>query len=906
MSCVAELDERGLMPLDEARRWAALPAFGKSEGDQQWAALLSLADADEACEVATRWVWQHMPRGRDNTALVERYGAGILPWLRTRVNAGVLINAPWCVIPCLLALDELEVLELAWSLRGARDRVQMLAWTVVEAGEQAGDPGEEAALAEQLCSRWIAARPALALPWLVARAEHDARALAWLDARARAGGLGFLRELGEALGDADRARALFDRHGWPLTLDASTILAQLDAAAAERWPEFNLAFDGRQEYFALRVIAAREREGSGWGVVFERLSGSYPMSLFVVRFAFGSNLASGAEYEDIVNLDDLDIEPPEREDAHLFHGGVIRGPAGELRLDERLLDAWDLRPGKCTEFGYHPMRALAIRTYLHHAPGCLWPPVDAALAQLGLADPVALVVSDAFEHVIGPFQREGVPEQAWQINPSESPTFRSLAAAIVERDAARFEPGVPNTDWRLHAFVDEPVAPAWECARVDAAGFGERGWLRAAMAEAGLAGEAMPLAEARALVDAATCFEKGEASERAGVWVQGSDRLWAALLSLGDADEFARAMARLDWRQQPRGGDTLAPLERWGAGCLAWVRASVHEGVLQLAPRCMLANLLALDDAGVVDLLVELEGVAGDEGGSPTAALEQLRERWFAAHPLRALARLRARSREHAPSRALLRRWALLDPAITAALDDETLARLDVSRRLSLDHVLARLDLHAARPVSELDAWPRFVHGTSPHDEYLAMRVVVLRGAADTWAIVLERASGYGHQARVRRYAYGSGIGACGRRSELDRPLEWPLDALAHDEVDAAGERLAEPPDYWTGPDGARRVIAAQRSYLARWPAAAFDDPATLARALGLADARVLLSSTAFEHAAGPELAEGDERRAWHRLPSESPMLRSLAALLVDGEVERVELGASNLDHRLHTRFAPE
>lgn len=919
MSCVPELDERGLMPLEQARRWTALPSFGKADADAQWAALLSLDDAEEACEVALRWVWQHMPRGRDNTALVERYGAGILPFLRARVVEGVLINVPWCVIPCVLALDELDALELLWSLRGARDRVEMLAWTVVEAGTQAGDPAQEAALAEQLCQRWIAARPALGLHWLVEQAAHDARALAMLDARARAGGLGFMRELGNALGDVDAARGLFEQHRWPLTLDADMILAQLDAATAERWPEFNLAFDGRQEYFALRVIASREREGSGWGVVFERLSGSYPMSLFVVRYAFGSNVPSGAEYEDIVNLDDLDIEGPEREGSHLFHGGVIRGPAGPLQLDERLLDTWDLRPGKCTEIGYHPMRALAIRTYLHHAPGCLWPPVEHALAQLGLDDPIALVVSDAFEHVIGPYQREGVPEGAWQINPSESDTFCSLAAAIVARDGSRFDPGTPNTDWRLHAHVDEPVAPAWEYARVDPAGFVTQGWLRAAMAEAGVEGDArglMALDEARALVAAATRFEKGEGREHGSLWVQDSDRLWAALLSLADADEFARAMARLDWQQQPRGGDTLAPLERWGPGCLAWLRACVREGVLHVAPRCMLANLLALADAGVVDLLVELDGVAGvEESASPTAALEQLRERWFVAHAEEARARLAERAHEHAPSRALLRRWALLEPTWSAALDDATLASLDISRALSAEHVLARLDHHAARPLSEPDAWPRFVFGSYPHDEYLAMRAVVLRGAGDGWAIVFERASGYGPRARVRRYVYGSGVGACGRREDLDRPLELALEdeglvgpcgTLPHDAIDPAGERLAEPPDYWTGPDGARTWIAALRSYLARWPAAAFADADALAGALGLVDARVLMCASAFEHAAGPDSADGDERRPWHRLPSESPTLRSLAEVVASGDASRFVAGASNLDFRLHARFAPE
>lgn len=925
-----ELDERGLMPLASAREWVETSEFGQADADLRWAALLSLEHAAEACEVATRWVWRQMPRGRDNTALVERYGAGVLPWLATRVVEGVLINAPWCVVPCLLALDDIAALELAWSLRGVRDRVEMIAWQVRDAGEQPGDPAVEAAAAVQLIDRWVSAYPETALPWLVGRAdEGDARALALLDARARAGGIGFLRALGQVIGEAE-ALALFERHAWPRTLTREQVLAQLDAATAERWPEFNLAFDGRQEYFALRLIAAREREGEGWGVVFERLTGSYPGNMFVVRYAFGSGVPAGAEYEDIVHLDELDIEGPERDDDHLFHGGVIRGPAGELRLDERQLDAWDLRPGKCTEIGYHPLRALAIRTYLAHAPGCLWPPIDDALAQLGLDEPAPLVVSDAFAHVIGPYQREGVPEGAWQVLPSESPTFRSLAEALVERDASRFDPGSPNTDWRLHAYVDEPVAAAWEFSRVSPASFpGEaRGHLLAALAEAAVEPDArglLPLDEARAIVAAAERFTKGEGRAIGETWVQGSDRLWAALLSLADADEFAAAMTKLAWDQQPRGVDTLAPLDRYGPACVAWLRASVREGVLQIVPRCLQANLLALASEPVVDLLVELEGVAGEaEGeGSPREQLDALRERYFAAHRELVLARLSERASGHAVSHALLREWALLDDEVARALSDATREALGLPRELAADHVLARLDHHAKRPAHELAAWPRFGHGSSPRDEYLGMRVVALRGAGEAWALVFERASGYGHQAALRRYVYGRGVGQPGHRSELDRPLALEFDeqglvgpcgVLAEHEVDPAGTHLCEPPDYWTGPDGARDQIAALRSYLARWPAAAFGDPAELAAALGLADAQVLVCSDAFEHAEGlppapdptSDPASNPEPHPWQRLPSASASLRSLAEVIATRDPSRFVAGASNLDFRLHTRFAPD
>jgi hypothetical protein len=900
MSYVSELDERGLMPLDQARKWVeGAQAFTQADGDLLWAALLSLGDGDEACEVATRWAWRHVPRGRDNIALIERYGEAILPWLQSRVIDGVLVNVPWCVVPCLMEIASVEVLELLWSLRGVRDRVQMQAWTITDDGQAPGDPQAEAAAANELLERWITAYPDIALPWLVER--DDERALALLAARAESGGVGFLQALAEQIGE-ERAEQLFEQHGWPRTLTADHVLAVLDQAT-ERWPEFNYAFDGRQEYHALRLIAAREREGEGWGVVFERLSGSYPQNLFVQRFAYGSGLPPGAEYDDIVTLDDLDIEGPEPE-GHLFHGGVIQGPGGELRLDESLIDRWDLRPGKCTEIGYHPMRALAIRTYLAHAPDCLWPPVDDAVAQLGLEDAEALVVSTAFAHVIGPYQREGVPEAHWQIDPSESPTFQSLADALVERDGELFDPGEPNTDWRLHAYVDEPVALPWEFSRISATAFPDRGHLRAAMAEAGVEVDergCMPLAEARARVAGAEKFTKGEGRAIGELWVQDSDRLWAALLSLADADEFAAAMVRLEWEQQPRGVDTLAPIERYGEATVAWMRARVHEGVLRIEPDCLRANLLALASDAVVDLLVEIEGVQGRGEDPPRVQLDELRTQYFTAHGPLVTARLAARAREHAGARTLLRNWALLDEAMAAGLDEATRVAIDLPAGLSADHVLARLDHHAARPPHEVAAWPRFVHETNPADEFHALRAIAARASGDRWALVLERASGYGGRAAVRRYVYGRGIGEQGHRQDLDRPLvldfeedgvHGPGGVLAYEAIPEDAQRLCEAPDYWTGPDGARRSIAALRSHLARWPQIAFEDPEKVIAAIGLEGGEVLLATVEFDHPVDAQL------------PSQT--YRSIAEVIASGDPRRFTPGSSNVDWRKHVRFDPE
>ena len=129
-------DHRGLMPLDEARtRLSGLSVFRKGEGtlvggrfvlesDMTWAALVSLEDAEEFVGHARRLRWEFHVRGRDNLALTERYGDGILPWIADRVDRnGVLHNVPWCVLPCLLASEAEEAYEIAASVRGVTESI---------------------------------------------------------------------------------------------------------------------------------------------------------------------------------------------------------------------------------------------------------------------------------------------------------------------------------------------------------------------------------------------------------------------------------------------------------------------------------------------------------------------------------------------------------------------------------------------------------------------------------------------------------------------------------------------------------------------------------------------------------------------------------------------------------------
>jgi hypothetical protein len=85
-------DERGLMPLDAARkqlRGLKTVVRGESreindthvwESDLSWAALLSLADEKELVRMSAL-DWKMPPRGLDNPGVAERYGEGAIDWV---------------------------------------------------------------------------------------------------------------------------------------------------------------------------------------------------------------------------------------------------------------------------------------------------------------------------------------------------------------------------------------------------------------------------------------------------------------------------------------------------------------------------------------------------------------------------------------------------------------------------------------------------------------------------------------------------------------------------------------------------------------------------------------------------------------------------------------------------------
>lgn len=274
------VDDRGLMPLDEARALVAatdryvkgehIEHEGKTmlESDRVWAAILSLADAAEAVRESTRIEWDFQVRAHDNLALLERYGDGILPWLRSRLVEHTLINVPWCVVPCILALDHPGALDVAlasWAVEGR----------LSEEREQGDAPEPDLSLALD----WASRNPGVRVP-------HVARAAALGDEAAgelltalggKLGGL-VLEAITPALGE-EQAAALAARFELPATtplspeiraiLDEAEVMdeprgplwgiAELDAAAAS----YDLPLWDNANYStgAMRVTGFASRHG---------------------------------------------------------------------------------------------------------------------------------------------------------------------------------------------------------------------------------------------------------------------------------------------------------------------------------------------------------------------------------------------------------------------------------------------------------------------------------------------------------------------------------------------------------------------------------------------------------------------------------------------------------------------
>ena len=420
------------------------------------------------------------------------------------------------------------------------------------------------------------------------------------------------------------------------------------------------------------------------------------------------------------------------------------------------------------------------------------------------------------------------------------------------------------------------------------------GFVPAAMTEAGVEVDArglMPLAQAREIIAATPSLARGDGRRVGATWVWDHDRVWAALLSLADADEAAAALARVDLAEGPRGAATnVALTERYGDGALRLIAARRRpDGVVAAAP-VLRATAMAVGSAAGFGLVWDVAGwdeVGGT--GSPDEQASALFAAWVTAHPAVGFVELgRLAVGGDAAARSFLHAWATPQARkvfgwLRAALGDEVARELyrtiGLGWELAPAHVLAALDYAA---VQATDGWPRFRVEAGPSREYHALRLIGARVVdGDDWIVVIERFEGYGRNLRVQRYVYSDDLPS-GKRDE-SREVAAPHDG----EPAAAQCALIEAPDYWTRIDAAPTQVGRARALLASTPTAVWDEPAAVVAAVGRA-AEVLVVSTAFAHTQGPPAGEP--------LPSAQPMWQSLAAALVARDGAQFAAGESNLD----------
>lgn len=415
-----ELDERGLLPLDVARtclRSSPPTPTTREEADRMWASVLSLEDAEDLIASTSHLTWDGLVPGQANTALVDRYGEALIDWLETRVRDGVLLGKPHVLGQCLTRLKTTRALELLLQVEGY-------------AGDSASSPQAQRL---DLLYAWVGANVGAAtLPLFdhVKSLPDPGDPLRVFKTIILSGPVSTFERIRAARGA--ETEAVFERLKLRRALTPEVPLRMLDDASQRPtlWPRFCFGDDDRSEYFGLRLILGRERDGDSWGLVLERLEDATPDGLGVQRYGLdGFGMRRSKAYVDLeITRDDSGatrVNGP---------GGEVVFSAEELR-DEALLPALSTEPAASWA-----LRRNAIRAYLERFPGALWPAPEDALTRLSAPGLEPLVVSTEFTHVTGDDAR-----------PSETDTYRTAIDALVSGDPTRFVPGPSNTSWRLHA-----------------------------------------------------------------------------------------------------------------------------------------------------------------------------------------------------------------------------------------------------------------------------------------------------------------------------------------------------------------------------------------------------------------------------------------------------------------------
>lgn len=425
------LDERGLFPLETARRLVGSTRVyerdGDPPGDVLWAALLSLEDGAELAREGARLEWRFpYLRGWDNEDAVRRYGAEALPWLeamlaRTGTFGSIPAEPFYFVGTHLLAIGPEAVSAILRARRTGDadpDGLDMLTLWLKRHGKPA----------------WVA------LGELASRGDSEAKRA--VDALAMRSPTSVRRQLGEELAK----RVLGPATGAP-SLTSAPILAVLDAAAASEiharmpWPAL-VAQAPHFEFHALRVVVARAKKGDDWGVLVEVVQGDeidhdeevrWPAT--IQHYTYGTKVETGGAY--------------------LFDARPIPRTLVPEPVDEETCARLDLRPSQSITQGIADWKSvLTLRRTLVTTPELLFPPAAKVVRALGLRSPEILLDVRALEHVDG--TRYGADDR--KRLPSASPSWRSIAEVIVTRDPSRFDPGTPNTDWRSMLRFGTPSA----------------------------------------------------------------------------------------------------------------------------------------------------------------------------------------------------------------------------------------------------------------------------------------------------------------------------------------------------------------------------------------------------------------------------------------------------------------
>jgi hypothetical protein len=413
----------------------------------------------------------------------------------------------------------------------------------------------------------------------------------------------------------------------------------------------------------------------------------------------------------------------------------------------------------------------------------------------------------------------------------------------------------------------------------------------------------LPLAEARRRVRQAKVFAQGKSHVIPGQLSRPTDAdyLWAALLSLGSADEFVREATRLTWKHSPRGDDNIAPHERFGDAILPWLAHFVDEkGTLAMSPSCVLACLATMDSVAALEVLLRIEHHVN---------IKKVLRAWFDEHGRRATQALTQLAKAGNP-RACEVAGVRAPVALTEA------------------SILAVLDEAASSSDDDPMPWPP--RGASVgHFEPHAMRLVAVRARkGDDWGVLVEVVQGdyvkapgtaIRWPATIQQYRYGSRVPSGGRYLADSRPLGMRL-VLPRG---CRREAFAVPASFdgieVVGPAGTKRLmltdalvkklrlepgracspriedwpsVIALRARLARDPASFWSDPRALAKkVLRVRDPIVVVATSDFEHVSGPA-----------RLPSASKTFRSIATAIVHRDPERFVPGKPNVDWRRQAR----